>query len=254
MVFARIDREGRAGRSASAVVVEGMRNTFLLILALTGLAALTPRTASAAVPGDNFYGKYQWRAIGDQEWYDNPRDACVQGIEDPECRQWIAQRRVRQRPRSGRRRLLVSASYDENNEYDCKWQHPNAANTAQVHETTENIVAEYKCPSNANSYTRNNSGLAKDMRCKCNGPGSCFTARPAPYDTTSRCLGLTSAKLEVGPVTSPRGGGCPRCSSSSNSYAATRRGLLPECDAVPSGPHRRLDDQEHRQAVRLSRG
>ena len=158
-----------------------MRRSLLTITILATLSSV----GSAANTGQNFYGYWQWKAVvipAHDTRFVTPTDACRQAVQDLGFQQGD--------PGAGFLGIVKDPDFTDNNNFWCKWKHSDGSV-----QTTNDIEAEYFCPLNASVVSIKNPGAAADKRCHCD-TGPCYTSSPPSYDTSERCVGPGSKKLE----------------------------------------------------------
>ncbi len=154
---------------------------FFFTLAALGLSAVGSHDASAADPGQNFFGIWKWKSVYKPQsaLKDNPEDA---------CNQYLKERNASTNSHAKLDKISPGSNFDNDNGYTCTWH-----DTDNVSQTTTGTGAVFICPTNSFETLANGmtSGGARDKRCKCApspNTASCESPMPPAYDTTSRCV------------------------------------------------------------------
>jgi hypothetical protein len=158
----------------------GMRTFLLSIITLATLSSV----GSAADTGDNFYGYWQWKAIvigGHDTFYVSPQDACRAAADDLGT--------THGDPNAGFIGIVKRSDFTDSNNYLCQVKLDGKTQTVDA------IASNYLCPPNADVIPIKNPGAAADLRCFCK-TGPCYSSSPPSYDTSERCVGPQSSKLE----------------------------------------------------------
>jgi hypothetical protein len=147
-----------------------MKQCALLVIAVSMFA--TAQRASAAGPGQNFFGYWAWHSPGNPE-HTNPRDACLD---------LIADLNASGTPSSFRG--VTPGGATSNRDYTCLWKHDDAPFNDD--QSLNALISRYVCPANATAFTLNNSGVASDFRCRCDS-GTCTSPSPPAVEQSARC-------------------------------------------------------------------
>lgn len=199
------------------------------------LAIASSSAASAAGPGENFFGYWTWHAPGHLEQRTSPRHACLDLVADLNGAGTPASYRG------------VSASADPSaRDYTCLWKHddPPYANDQSINAA----ISFYVCPSNATAISLGNSGLAVDFRCRCDS-GTCVSPSPPAVDQTARCRkGPATSLKSTAVVAAESAQNASLAQSADPAFAAEYSVIAAELDATeactfaradmyPDGPH-----------------